>query len=220
MPDNHPPDKTGNSTPSNKWDTVERIAKTISIAAIPLVLAAGGWIIQARLQEQTVRRDYVQLAVTILKEPATTENKEMRVWAADLLESTSPVRFTRGTLQNLREGTVQLPASFNITSTSAPEVSGPAATESASDLELKGFGFLFERNFEAALAAFKKAEKLYPDFHNVAEIRRLLEEKRSELNDPQQPMAWKDVYRSVREKYSWRLSSEIKRKLEDEINKP
>jgi hypothetical protein len=38
-----------------KWlDAAERISRVVSIAAIPVVLAVGGWIIQRQFQNQTV----------------------------------------------------------------------------------------------------------------------------------------------------------------------
>ena len=79
----------------NKWDTIERLARTLSIVAIPVVLAIGGWVIQQRIQNQAVSRDYVQLAVTILKEPETSKvDPDMRAWAVQLLNDNSPTRFT------------------------------------------------------------------------------------------------------------------------------
>lgn len=93
----------------DKWGKVERISKILSIAAIPLVLAITGWImqnqiqhqgaiLQQQLQNQTVSRDYVQLAVSILKEPDQTKvNPELRDWAAELLNAYSAVKFSSQT---------------------------------------------------------------------------------------------------------------------------
>jgi hypothetical protein len=206
------------STTVSGWETAERIAKTVSIALIPVVLAVGGWIIQARLADQTVRRDYVQLAVTILKDPPTQDNGDMREWAAKLLANESPVPFSATTISNLKEGKVALPASFTIApNPGATQAAQAAANETAGDLESKGFGFLFERNYNDALAAFTQAEKQSPEFHNVSEIRKLLVAKGNDLKDPQKADAWKDLYRTVQDKYSWRLSPETKNRLSELI---
>jgi hypothetical protein len=43
--------------PTNSWDTIERIARILSLAAIPVVLGIVGWLIQESLQKQTISRD-------------------------------------------------------------------------------------------------------------------------------------------------------------------
>lgn len=98
----------------DRWSIVERISKVLSIAAIPVVLAVGGWYIQKQLQNQTVSRDYVQLAVSILKEPDTSKIKpELRAWAVDLLSDNSPTKFSPEVAQQLKSGETTLPASIS-----------------------------------------------------------------------------------------------------------
>ena len=68
------------------------VANTLSLIAIPVIVAAGGWWIQKTIQNQTVNHEYVQLAMTILEEPDTTKAPpELKQFAVDLLNSTSPV---------------------------------------------------------------------------------------------------------------------------------
>ena len=56
--------------PADNWlDTAEKLARIVSIAAIPVVIAIGGWLIQRQLQDQAIRRDYVQLSLSILQNP-------------------------------------------------------------------------------------------------------------------------------------------------------
>ena len=163
-----------------------------------------------------MRRDYVQLAVTVLKEP--NGSQEMKDWAVELLNENSPVRFNGTIVNKLKDGSIQLPTTFNV----APATAVPAVTtsttpnEDAENWELKGFGFLFDRDAESALQAFKNAEKLSPEFHNVTEIRKLLEQKQTELTAAPKDApsdAWKSLYATIKDKYSWRLSPEIKNKL-------
>ncbi len=203
------------------WDTAEKISKTLSIASIPIVLAIGGWLIQKRLQDQTLRRDYVQLAVTVLKEPASSQ--DMKNWAVNLLSVNSPVPFNQQIQTDLSNGTIQIPAKFEVTpATIVPAVDTSANSGDAGDWELKGFEALFNRDADNALDAFKNAEKKSPTFHSVTEIRKLLEEKRGELNAAPkegQSDVWKNLYRTVQDKYSWKLSSEVKSILAEKINK-
>lgn len=209
-----------NSNPISRWEAIERVSKTLSIAAIPIVLAAGGWIVQKELQDQSVSRDYVQLAVTILKEPNSAT--DMRSWAVKLLNDHSTTKFTPEMSKSLSEGKTQLPASFTVApSNNVPAITASSApTEDAENWELKGFGFLFDRDADSAWQAFKNAETAYPSFHSVSEIRKLLDAKKAELSAaPKEGRndVWKNFYISLR-KYTWHVAPDVLRKLEDVIN--
>jgi hypothetical protein len=200
------------------WETVERVAKTLSILAIPVVLAIGGWIIQQRLQDKTLSRDYVQLAVSILKEPrSANEDPQMRTWAVQLLNDNSPTKFSAQVFEQLKSGTAQLPQSFNVTQVAPPTTStATQPREEAVDLEVKGFQFIVSKDVDAALEAFAKAEKLWPSYHNVAEIRKLLNDNRAALiaapKEGKSP-AWTNVYQTLLSKYSWGMPADVQNKL-------
>jgi len=73
------------STDSGKYD-VEKVARILSLIAIPVVLAVVGWLIQNRLTEQNLSQEYVKLAVSILEKPKASESPAgLRDWAVDLL---------------------------------------------------------------------------------------------------------------------------------------
>ena len=148
----------------NKWDTIERLARTLSIVAIPVVLAIGGWVIQQRIQNQAVSRDYVQLAVTILKEPETSKiDPDMRAWAVQLLNDNSPTRFTPKFTEQLKSGETQLPESFNISTASAPApiVTLGETKEDASTWEAKAFNFLLNKDIADPHADIRIIEKKF-----------------------------------------------------------
>ena len=106
-------------TPDNWLDTAEKFSRTVSIAAIPLVLGVGGWLIQRQLQDQSIKRDYVQLALTILQNPDTSKvPPEIREWAVDLLNENSPTKLNPQAIKNLKSGSVTLP-SFNFVPSTA-----------------------------------------------------------------------------------------------------
>jgi hypothetical protein len=102
------------TTSSTGWlESFERISRTVSIAAIPIVLGVGGWFIQRQLQNQTVGAAYVNLAVTILENPDTTKvPKELREWAVDLLNDNSPTKLNEKAVASLKSGAVTLPSSL------------------------------------------------------------------------------------------------------------
>ncbi|MFZ6781252.1 M15 family metallopeptidase [Undibacterium sp. Ji83W] len=92
------------------WDAFERYSKVISIALIPVVLAVGGWFIQKQIQDQSIAKDYVQLAVSILKEPESAKiSPEIRNWAARLLNDNSKTKLSDEALSQLSKGVIVLP---------------------------------------------------------------------------------------------------------------
>jgi hypothetical protein len=96
--------------PLISWlDIAEKVSRTLSIAAIPVVIAVGGWLIQRQLQDQTIKRDYVQLAVSILQNPDPGKvPPEIREWAVDLLNDNSPTKLNAQAMASLKSGKVTL----------------------------------------------------------------------------------------------------------------
>lgn len=91
-----------------KLDIFERIAKIVSLAAIPIVipiaLAIYGGSVQQTAQRESINRDYVQLSVSILKEKKDPSNEGLRDWAADLLAAHSPTRMPPYVVEALKSG--------------------------------------------------------------------------------------------------------------------
>jgi hypothetical protein len=100
--------------PKTFLDILERIAKIFAIVAIPIVipisLAVYSAKVQAGAQEETINRDYVQLAVSVLKEKKTDVDPGIRDWAVDLLAEHSPTKFKPQVIAALKSGEVSLPS--------------------------------------------------------------------------------------------------------------
>jgi len=111
-------------SPDTWLDTAEKVSRMLSIAAIPVVIAFGGWLIQRQLQDQTIRRDYVQLALSILQNPDPSKvPPEIREWAVDLLNENSPTKLNAQAIANLKSGKVTLSVfSFTPSSALTPEL--------------------------------------------------------------------------------------------------
>jgi hypothetical protein len=110
---------------TDNWlDTTEKLARIVSIAAIPVVIAIGGWLIQRQLQDQAIRRDYVQLSLSILQNPDPSKvPPEIRTWAVDLLTDNSPTKFDPEAIQKLKSGAITLSGfSFVPSSELTPEL--------------------------------------------------------------------------------------------------
>jgi hypothetical protein len=97
------------SKPEDAWSIIERISKVLSLAAIPFVLGIGGLLIERQLQNQTVKKDYVQIAIAILTEPDKAKvDPIIREWAVDLLNDNSPRQFSSDTVEKLKKGEISL----------------------------------------------------------------------------------------------------------------
>ena len=118
------------------WDVLERISKALSIAAIPVVLAFVGWIVQRRLQDQTLKRDYVQLAVSILKETDNTKvSPELRDWAVQLLNVYSPIKFGQLVTEKLISGEMHFPSMEKFTAVASADLIQYRIVPADEDLE-------------------------------------------------------------------------------------
>lgn len=81
------------------------VSQIISVLAIPVVLALVGFWVQHSLQEQQIKRDYVNLAVSLLlpkKEGEKETSLELRAWATELLNDSSPVKLSNSQAQSLK----------------------------------------------------------------------------------------------------------------------
>ena len=84
----------------------------------------------------------------------------------------------------------------------------------ANNLEHLAFQSLFDKKVEDAIMRFQECEDEYPSFHNSYEIINLLEANKEELQNDKSTK-WKEVYKTILDQYSWKLSEDVKRKLSD-----
>jgi len=88
---------------------VQSAATIFSLTAAPLVLAFFGYIVQDRLSSEGLKKDYVQIAIGILKERGTERDEELRKWAVAVLDRNAPIRFSKDVRTQLEKGTVLVP---------------------------------------------------------------------------------------------------------------
>ncbi len=100
-------------SPPSRLDKLERIAKIVSLVGVPIIIAIVGWLIQQQLGNKNLNKDYVNIAVQILADPKTKDDHEFRSWAVELLNATSPTKFTKETADGLKAGIVSLPRNLN-----------------------------------------------------------------------------------------------------------
>ena len=88
---------------------IEKVAKILSLVAVPVVIAIFGWIIQNTLSERSLSQEYVKLAVSILEKPKSSDVPAgLRDWAVDLLNQNSPTKFSPETIRQLKTGEINL----------------------------------------------------------------------------------------------------------------
>ncbi len=88
----------------------------------------------------------------------------------------------------------------------------PSRGELAGAAERRGFEALLARDAAAALAAFDEARRIWPEYHNVAEIGRAIRRYGNSLADPRSP-AWQQLYREILTQYSWGMPEDLRPRL-------
>lgn len=78
--------------------------------------------------------------------------------------------------------------------------------------EQLGFDKLTEKEIDDAIEAFTESQKLWPDYHNVSEIRKLLVEKREKLKE-KDSSEWNNLYKRILQNHSWGMPSNIRWQL-------
>jgi 2',3'-cyclic-nucleotide 2'-phosphodiesterase (5'-nucleotidase family) len=89
------------------WTRVEKPAKVLSLVALPLVVAVGGWWVQRSVATQAVNKDYVTIAISLL-DASKEVDPGLRNWAVDLLNKNAPVQLDEAVADKLRKGELGL----------------------------------------------------------------------------------------------------------------
>ena len=95
-----------------------------------------------------------------------------------------------------------------------------AVSNEVQQFEEEGFRAIKERKLTEAIDAFAKAESISPTYHNVAEIHALLRDKRAELaglDADARKSEWKDVDRTILNKYSWGMPKRYRAELQRSV---
>jgi hypothetical protein len=91
-------------------DWIESIVKMLSLVAIPIVIAIYSAKIQESIQRENINRDYVQLAVSVLKEESNANNAGLKAWAVKILAKYSVIPLEGPVQEQLKTGAVTLPS--------------------------------------------------------------------------------------------------------------
>ena len=86
------------------FERAKNLATIVSAIAIPIVLAIAGYFVQRELSNEGLKKDYVGIAASILKEDAAKQEPELRTWAVKVLDDNSPVPFSKRAKEGLIAG--------------------------------------------------------------------------------------------------------------------
>ncbi|QPB85427.1 hypothetical protein CWC22_020610 [Pseudoalteromonas rubra] len=75
--------------------------------------------------------------------------------------------------------------------------------------ERAGFNAILARDISEALSQFSAAQAIWPDYHNVSEVKRLLSKQKNQLHDSQST-AWQAVFDTILMQYSWGMPDDIR----------
>lgn len=78
----------------SRIDRLHKIAQIFALVFTPLAVAAAGWAAQWSVSNQGVRKDLVQTAVQVLKEPRHTGDETLRKWALETINRNSEIRLS------------------------------------------------------------------------------------------------------------------------------
>ena len=186
------------------WEKLRVSATVISAVLIPVVVAIIGYYVNTAIKGDELSLKYVELAVRVLQDAPRDETENLRNWAIDVINNYSDVRLSEDAKLELRRGPI-------------PELEPDA--RNARVWESMGFDALLKRDIDGAIEAFKAAEAAWPTYHNVAEIKALLMDRKQRLEDPSSE-AWQDTYKSILRSFSWGMPGNVHEKLEAHTTGP
>lgn len=77
--------------------------------AVPLIVWWGTNRVQQAVAEQSIAKDYVALAIEILKDPSAKSDAALRRWAVDIVQQNAPVKIPGELRTRLLSGESALP---------------------------------------------------------------------------------------------------------------
>jgi len=86
---------------------------------------------------------------------------------------------------------------------------------SASFNERRGFEAILKQDVNEAIRGFSAARKAWPEYHNVAELEKILEKEKTTLNNA---LAWKNLKKTILQKYSWGMPRDIRTRFKKSVS--
>jgi hypothetical protein len=97
-----------------KWKKFQILATAIAALLIPLVIAIVGHSVNSSIKQNELSLQYVQLAIGVLNQKPTTETKNLRLWAIDVVNNYSSVKLSRETVGELQSTVLRSVAAYKL----------------------------------------------------------------------------------------------------------
>jgi hypothetical protein len=97
------------SDSGSRWQAMNAISGLLAAVCIPVVLALVGQYYTSALKEREIQGHFVELALSILKEPPRPEARAVRLWALKVVDKYSGVPLSDSARSELADS-VSLPA--------------------------------------------------------------------------------------------------------------
>ncbi|WP_343725879.1 hypothetical protein [Herbaspirillum huttiense] len=89
-------------------EKIYKSAQIFALIVIPVVVSILGWIAQRNISDSSTNKDYIQIAIQVLREPRRANDEEIREWAIKLIAEKSPVPFSHKAGDQLSNGTLSM----------------------------------------------------------------------------------------------------------------
>lgn len=95
----------------SQWSLDEwgKLAGIVSSLATPVVICVAGYLAQRAIQGQAIRKDYVQIAMSILTASPKEIAPELRRWAVHIIDRLSPCKLDPKVQAGLEESRMRMP---------------------------------------------------------------------------------------------------------------
>ena len=172
------------------------------------------------IRRDTFDREWVQLALEILRDPDTEPN--IRKWAVQIISSYAQVPMEDEVKDAFASGAV-LPEASVVQMTAqqalAPvQTVAPSTTSRVSlmdELQSRGIAALLAQDLPGALVAYDEAYSVWPTFRNVDEIRRALIKAESEAQSRGQEPDWQALYRTLADMDLRGVAPDLRKRISD-----
>ena len=167
--------------------------------------------LQSTLQDELIsQKDALNKIIANSADPVKVRN----LAAAALKDIESAQKGVAKEIENIQQTIPE--TQRQLSGQSFPQEANRKNPRTARDWENIGFKHLISRDVASAIQAFSEAEKIWPDYHNVSEIRQLLV-RNKELLETKESAAWKELYQTLLRQYSWGMPPEIRQEVQKNL---
>jgi hypothetical protein len=97
------------SPEKESWlDRTYRFAQIFALIGTPVVVAIVSWSAQKSAVEISTSKDYVQIAVQVLRDPLKEDTEAAKAWAVGIIQKYSPVPFSPEAGRQLSRGAIAM----------------------------------------------------------------------------------------------------------------